>query len=176
MNVNKLCSSSLVCLALFLGNHVSAVEANVEQQQLSAALIYKMYFYIDYPFAPKVPHYCFVGSESFAIADILTDRQKSGQIKSKIKISTWAAHNKITERSCQIIYTAPSVRTNKSIIQKLSKNSLTLGDDDDLSNNGNISSLTFKDNRPVLTFSRKQLKSTLLQVNSQLLSNSIMLR
>ncbi len=166
---------SLLLLVLLLPyKSYSDQTVNVEAINVSktAALIYKLYFFVDFPSSSDIPKYCFVGKNSFGVAKVLLDQQKNNQLNTKIKVSKWQSSSEIDPKMCNVIYSAPSSADDKDLFQELSKLILTVSNSVELRETGHISSITYQDQEAVLSFSRKNLKRSAILVNSQLIRNS----
>lgn len=166
---------SLLLLVVLLSPKAFSQDA-VDEESIetikTAALIYKLYFYVDFPSTSDTPQYCFVGTNSFNVAKVLTKQQMNQQLNRKIKISKWQSPSEIDPKMCNIIYSAPTQADQKEIFLELSKLALTVSDSVELRETGHISSITYQDQEAVLSFSRKNLKRSAILVNSQLIRHS----
>ncbi len=143
---------------------------NVEQQ-LTAALIYKLTGFVEFPNEPSLLTMCFSGQNGWAISDVLENKQKEGKLKQPIKVLKHSALSQIEPLSCQFIYISPASRLEESTIRQLSRDSLTISDSDDFRNIGHISSIQFVNAKPVISISKKGLKASNIQLSSRLLSS-----
>ena len=145
------------------------------EQQLTAALIYKLTGFVEFPNEPSSFTMCFSGKNGWAISEVLEAKFKEGKLKQSIKVLKHSALSKIEPLACQFIYISPASRLEESTIRQLSRDALTISDSDDFRNIGHISSIQFVNAKPVISISKKGLKASNIQLSSRLL-NSITVR
>ena len=143
--------------------------AKANQQQLTAALLYKLSAYATFPEQVNTMTFCFVGSGSFTVANALQAKVRSGAVPNNASIKTMTSYSSITSGECQFIYSAPAIRIHRKEVRRLSEFALTVADNSELLKNGNIMSITFVNDKPVISFSQSHLKASTININSQLL-------
>lgn len=145
----------------------------------TAAIIYQLYFFIDFDNAQYdaqndvQPEFCFVGEESFGIGEVLKQTQESRKRNTDVSISYWQQTKDVPLSYCHIIYNAKPNTADKEITKALSKASMTITTGPNLKETGNIASISFQGTAVTFVFSRKHLRRSSLEVNHQLIRASI---
>jgi hypothetical protein len=142
--------------------------AQTEQDQITAALIYKISMYTEFKDNKLSKTFCFVGSDSFHIADAMEESIVRDN-KTDIKVRTWANYSNIQKSDCQVIFSSPAIRIHRKEVSRLSETALTIGNNSELSQNGNIMSITVYEGKPLISFSKSHLKASNITVQSNLL-------
>ena len=92
-------------------------------------------------------------------------------LKKSVEVIKEPALNNLRPNQCHIVYIAPTSRLQKEIVSKLSRNALTISNNDDFKNLGHTSSITFVDARPIISISKFALKQSNVELHSQLLNS-----
>lgn len=143
----------------------------------TAAIIYQLFFFIDFNNAQKEaqPEFCFVGEKSFLIGEILKKTHESRKQSIDVSISNWQQASDVPLSYCHIIYNADPKPSDKEIIKALSEESMTIANNVNLKETGNIASISFQGTAVTFVFSRKHLRRSSLEVNHQLIRASVVI-
>ena len=143
----------------------------------TAAIIYQLFFFIDFNNAQKEaqPEFCFVGEKSFRIGEILKKTHESRKQSIDVSISNWQQASDVPLSYCHIIYNADPKPSDKEIIKALSEESMTIANNVNLKETGNIASISFQGTAVTFVFSRKHLRRSSLEVNHQLIRASVVI-
>lgn len=159
----------LICIVMITAP--VSVMADLQQDQLTAALIYKTYPYVTFVHSDSetVPTFCFLGQHSYQVANELSKKVELGIVTQEIIINQLISLEDVEDHQCNILYTAPAVRLHRKEVRRLSLHTLTISDNSEFNKNGSILSITFHDNKPTLGYSLSNLKTSKVKLRSTLL-------
>lgn len=150
------------------GFHGSVKDSEIDKQtQITAALTYKLLLYSKFVAPYEIPNLCFVGTDSFAVAEAMKPKQESGDVQ----VTVEASLKSISVGQCHIIYISPLTRVDRSDVKALSKTALSIGTNLEFDKFGHTGAITFENSKSVLTFSKAQLNDSDVKLSSRLLSS-----
>ena len=144
----------------------------LKENNLKAALIYKMGSYITWAIKPATISYCFIGENSSEIGEILLNKQKNRQFPVPINVFIKTSNKKHEDiESCHLVYISGEEELNKTELEEISRSAFTITSTSKNLPKGFIASLEIQNNKPLLSISKNNLKRSSISVNSRFLSH-----
>lgn len=164
--LNKVHLALLAGLCLLISSNAHARD----EEQVKAALLYKIGPYVSWDYDPSTINYCFVGSSAHGIANVLLEKQKTGKLPGNMSITKLDSITEIKQFQCQVLYTQKSLGFDKETFAKLSQTALTIADGTSSFELGVIASIEIKKRRPKISISQQNLKLSGIRLDARLLS------
>jgi hypothetical protein len=159
---------TLLCSGLLISQSFAAFATSSEQ--VKAALVYKLGLFVSWGYEPTDINYCFVGSQTHGIGDVMLTKRKLGKLSGNVRITKLDDVTDIAQFQCQLIYLDEANKVSAEVYSKLSQTALTIAEGTEFFENGIISSIEIIDRKAKLSVSQSNLKLSGIRLDSRLLS------